>query len=114
MAQYRAPPATDFRRHLLTLNQRASKQVKCTVKVASPLRSYTRGASSVPASGHTVAEVLADLERRFPGMRFRMIDEQERIRRHIRIFVNTRAVTQLDERVEQGDTVHLICALSGG
>ena len=86
----------------------------CTVKVASPLRSYTNGAAVVDASGATVTEVLADLERRYVGMRFRMIDEQNRIRQHIRLFVNTREVRDLGEKVAAGDTIHLICALSGG
>lgn len=85
-----------------------------TVKVASPLRSYTHGAASVPAQGATIEEVLADLERRYPGMRFRMIDEQGRIRQHIRIFVKTREVQQLSTPVSRDDVVHLICALSGG
>jgi molybdopterin converting factor small subunit len=58
--------------------------------------------------------VLADLERRFPGMRFRMIDEQDCIRRHIRLFVNTTEVKVLSDPVRNGDEVHLICALSGG
>jgi molybdopterin converting factor small subunit len=66
------------------------------------------------ADGETVREVLADLDRRFPGMRFRMIDEQDRIRPHIRLFVNTTAVESLGLGVRVGDTVHLICALSGG
>jgi molybdopterin converting factor small subunit len=88
--------------------------MSCTVKIASPLRSYTNGAASVNAKGASVMEVLADLDRRFTGMRFRMIDEQEQIRRHIRIFVNTREAKQLGEHVGAGDTVHLICALSGG
>lgn len=85
-----------------------------TVKIASPLRSYTSGASNVDASGASVSEVLADLEQRFPGIRFRMIDEQNRIRQHIRLFVNTDAVKTMNEPVRDGDTVHLICALSGG
>jgi sulfur-carrier protein len=88
--------------------------MSCTVRIASPLRSYTNGASSVPAAGATVAEVLADLERRYPGMRFRMIDEQDRIRRHVRVFVNDREAPTLTEPVVGGDQVHLICALSGG
>lgn len=88
--------------------------MNCTVRVASPLRSYTQGAASVPASGSNLSEVLADLERRFPGMRFRMIDEQHRIRPHIRLFVNTQAATDLSAPVANGDEVHLICALSGG
>ena len=85
-----------------------------TVRVASPLRSYTGGATQVTASGATVAELLGDLERAHPGMRFRMIDEQHRIRPHIRIFVNQREVASLDEAVAPRDEVHLICALSGG
>jgi sulfur-carrier protein len=85
-----------------------------TVNIASPLRSYTQGASIVSAEGATVAEVLLDLERRYPGIRFRMIDEQSRIRQHIRIFVNTQAVSDLSAPVASGVVVHLICALSGG
>lgn len=85
-----------------------------TVNIASPLRSYTQGAASVAARGATVEEVLADLEARFPGMRFRMIDEQGRIRQHVRIFVNTEGVDDLSRHVASGDVVHLICALSGG
>jgi molybdopterin synthase sulfur carrier subunit len=86
----------------------------CTVRVASPLRSYTGGASSVTAHGATVAELLADLERRFPGMRFRMIDEQDGIRPHIRLYAGTREVRHLDERLGEETVLHLICALSGG
>lgn len=86
----------------------------CTVRIASPLRSYTAGAASVPADGETLREVLADLDRRFPGIRFRMIDEQDGIRRHIRLFVNSGEAKSLHEGVGPGDTVHLICALSGG
>jgi sulfur-carrier protein len=85
-----------------------------TVRVASPLRSYTAGAATLTATGETIAQLLANLERTHPGMRFRMIDEQDRIRPHIRIFVNLREVRSLDERLGDRDEVHLICALSGG
>ena len=85
-----------------------------TVRVASPLRSYTRGAATVQAAGSTLAEVLADLDARYPGMRFRMIDEQDRIRRHIRLFVNTDEASDLVAAVHGMDEVHLVCALSGG
>ncbi|HEX6572422.1 MAG TPA: MoaD/ThiS family protein [Steroidobacteraceae bacterium] len=83
-------------------------------RVASPLRSYTDGRSVVEARGTTVRDVLADLDRRYPGMRFRMIDEQDRVRTHIRLYVDTVPVESLDHRVERGQTLHLICALSGG
>ena len=88
--------------------------MSCTVRVASPLRSYTAGAATVPASGATVAELLADVERRYPGMRFRMIDEQDRIRPHIRLFAGSREIRDLSERMGGERVLHLICALSGG
>ena len=91
-----------------------SERTTITTRVASPLRSYTDGRTIVEAQGATVREALADLDRRYPGMRFRMIDEQDRIRPHIRLYVNTNAVEQLDHRIGRGDTLHLICALSGG
>ena len=88
--------------------------MSCTVRIPSPLRSYTAGAATVAAEGGTVEEVLGSLERRFAGIRFRVVDEQSRIRRHMRLYVNTAEVTTLEQPVEAGDIVHLICALSGG
>jgi sulfur-carrier protein len=88
--------------------------MSCTVRIPSPLRSYTAGAVTVAADGGTVEEVLASLERRYAGIRFRMVDEQSRIRPHIRLYVNTAEVKALSQRVAKGDTVHVICALSGG
>ena len=85
-----------------------------TVRIPSPLRDYTAGAAQVSAGGATVAALLGDLERAHPGMRFRMIDEQDRIRPHIRVFINQREVQALGEAVAAGDEIHLICALSGG
>ena len=86
----------------------------CSVHVASPLRDYTHGAAIVRAEGGTLAEVLADLDRCYPGMRFRMLDEQLRIRPHIRIFVATREARNLKQPVFPEESVHLLCALSGG
>jgi sulfur-carrier protein len=86
----------------------------CTVRIASPLRSYTGGAAILAGRGSTLAEVLGSLEERCPGIRFRMIDEQERIRPHMRLFVNNSEARDLSAAVRSGDTVHVLCALSGG
>ncbi len=89
-----------------------------SVRVGSQLRSYTGGAAAVvaalPRDPARVADALADLDARYPGIRFRMIDEQDRIRPHIRLFVNTAPVTSLRARLKASDTLHLIGALSGG
>ena len=66
------------------------------VLIATPLRSYTRNQSPVEAEGATLADLLADLDRRYPGIRFRMIDEQDQIRPHMRVFVNGEQVRDLD------------------
>ena len=88
--------------------------MSCTVRIPSPLRSYTSGAATVSAEGRSVSEVLESLERRFHGIRFRMVDEQAHIRPHIRLYVNLEAASTLDQPVRSGDTLHVICALSGG
>ncbi|MBV8909196.1 MAG: MoaD/ThiS family protein [Gammaproteobacteria bacterium] len=90
------------------------ESARCTVRIASPLRSYTGGAAAVSGHGATLSEVLGSLEQRCPGIRFRMIDEQDRIRPHLRLFINTLEVRELGAAVHNGDTVHVLCALSGG
>ncbi len=84
------------------------------VHIASPLRSYTNRQSEVAADGETVAALLDDLNRRFPGIRFRMIDEQDAIRPHMKIFVNGEQIFRLDIALHPADEVHILQALSGG
>jgi molybdopterin converting factor small subunit len=84
------------------------------VAIPSPLRSYTAQREEVEAVGASLAELLLDLERQFPGIRFRMIDEQDRLRPHMRIFVNRQETRRLDARLEGGEEVHIFQALSGG
>ncbi len=84
------------------------------VRIPDPLRSYTNREKVVEADGGTVAAVLADLERQFPGIRFRMVDEQERLRKHMKVFVNEDAVRDLTTPVAPGDEITIMQALSGG
>ncbi|MBX3715947.1 MAG: MoaD/ThiS family protein [Burkholderiales bacterium] len=84
------------------------------VFIPTPLRSYTGGRSDVEAAGTTLAEVMADLDRRYPGIRFRMVDEQDAIRRHIRVWVNKDEARRLDVPVKESDEVIIFQALSGG
>ncbi len=83
------------------------------VLIASPLRSYTE-ADEVEATGASLGALLADLDARYPGIRFRMIDEQDAVRRHIRFFVNGEPVKELGHRLQETDEVCIVQALSGG
>jgi len=83
------------------------------VLIPSPLRSYT-GAAWVQAQGTTVGEVLVDLDRQFPGIRFRMVDEQDRMRHHVRFFVNAEQTFDLEHPLNGNDELLIVQALSGG
>jgi len=83
------------------------------VLIPGALLSYT-AQREVDAAGATLAAVLAELDRRFPGIRFRMIDEQDRMRRHVRFFVNGDQVFDLSQPLRPTDEVVIVQALSGG
>lgn len=84
------------------------------VYVSSHVRSYTGGQGEIAAEGRTLAELMADLDRRYPGLRFRVIDEQDRIRQHMNFFVAGELVRTLAHPIAPGDEVHILGALSGG
>lgn len=83
------------------------------VLIPSPLRSYT-GESWVEASGATLGALLADLDRRYPGIRFRMVDEQDHVRRHMRVFVAGEQVFDLGRPLDGVREVVIVQALTGG
>lgn len=83
------------------------------VLIPGPLLSYTKK-REVEASGATFAALVADLDRQYPGVRFRMIDEQDRMRRHIRFFVNGEQVFDMARALRPNDEVQIVQALSGG
>jgi sulfur-carrier protein len=84
------------------------------VLIPSQLRSYTRGATEIDAGGATLDELLLNIDREYKGFRFRVIDEQDRVRRHIKIFVNRSEVRELDHPLSPSDEVQIIGALTGG
>lgn len=83
------------------------------VLIPTPLQSYT-GAAKVEADGATLNALLDDLERRYPGIRFRVVNEQMRTRPHMRIFVNGVSEFDLQRALGENDEVVIVQALSGG
>lgn len=91
------------------------------VRIPSPLRSYTGDAEVgvavpvlAPELPPTVGGVIAALNLNYPGIRFRMIDEQGKIRPHIRFFIGIDATRDLDAPIPSGATLMIVAALSGG
>ena len=83
------------------------------VLIPGALRSYTRDAH-VEAVGDTLDELFADLDRRYRGLRFRVVDEQNQLRPNMRVFVNGIGVRELKHALRPDDFVAVVQALSGG
>ena len=96
------------------LRARNASAMTVPVSIPSPLYSYTGNQREVSAIGETIGEVMRDLDRQFPGLRFRIITEQDTVRPHIKLYVNEELVNRLDAKLAPGDRVHIITALSGG
>ena len=84
------------------------------VTLPTPLVEYTGGLREVNASGETLDDLLHDLDRQYPGIQFRMIDEQGNIRAHIKLFVNAELERSLGAPLATQDVVIIVAALSGG
>lgn len=85
-----------------------------TAHIPSALRSYTAQQREVELKGATLADALMELDRRFTGIRFRIITEQDTVRPHIRLFVNEQQAFDLQTPLRHDDELYIVCALSGG
>lgn len=88
-----------------------------TVRIPTVLREYTAGASTVPAEGATVREVLSDLDARHHGVLSKVLDDQGRLRRYVNVFVgedDVRALGGLEMPVPDGAEVSIIPSVAGG
>ena len=88
-----------------------------TVRIPTPLRSLTRGSAEVQAKGDTVDDLVGDLERQFPGMKERLVDDSGALRRFINIYVNEEDIRFLHAgrtSLKDGDQVSIVPAIAGG
>ena len=84
------------------------------VRLAALLHSYTGGLKVVDVEASNVGESITVLDRRFPGLGFRVVDEQGQIRQHMNIFIGEENVRDLDAVLKDGDEIYIVGALSGG
>jgi molybdopterin synthase sulfur carrier subunit len=88
-----------------------------TVRIPTPLRAVAKGNADVQAKGDTIDELIADLERQFPGLRERLVDETGELRRFVNIYVNQEDIRFMDNRatvLKDGDEVAIVPAIAGG
>jgi len=87
------------------------------VRIPTPLGSITKGNAEVRAEGGTVAQVVEDLERQFPGLRERLVDEHGELRRFVNIYVNEEDIRFVEGKktaLKDGDTLSIVPAIAGG
>ncbi len=87
------------------------------VRIPTPLRALTKGSAEVQAKGDSVAAIVEDLERQFPGLRERLVDEGGELRRFINIYVNEEDIRFLDGKktaLKASDQVSIVPAIAGG
>jgi sulfur-carrier protein len=88
-----------------------------TVRIPTPLRKLTDGKEEVTASGSTVGEVIANLEKAHPGIRARICDDSGAVRKFVNIFANDediRFLQNLDTPLKDSDEVSIVPAIAGG
>ena len=87
------------------------------VRIPTPLRTLTKGAAEIQARGDTVESLVDDLERQFPGLKERLVDETGELRRFINIYVNQEDIRFLQAKktaLKDGDEVSIVPAIAGG
>lgn len=87
------------------------------VRIPTPLRTFTQNQEEVAAAGNTVRDVVKDLERQFPGLGARILDEKGAVRRYVNIFHNDediRFLKDLGTEVADADRITIIPAIAGG
>jgi molybdopterin synthase sulfur carrier subunit len=87
------------------------------VRIPTPLRKFTGGAESVPASGNTIGAVIQDLESRHPGLKERLCDDSGKVRRFVNLYVNgddIRFMSNLETPIKDGDEISIVPAIAGG
>lgn len=87
-----------------------------TVSIPTILRTYTANARSVDAEGNTLNEIIANLEKQFPGIGDRLLENGE-LRRFVNIYINdedVRFLGSLQASLADGDTVTVLPAVAGG
>ncbi|WP_029520404.1 MULTISPECIES: ubiquitin-like small modifier protein 1 [unclassified Persephonella] len=88
-----------------------------TVRIPTALRRVTQGQGEVQVEASTIAELIDALEKEFPGIKERLVEENGEIRKFVNFFVNDEDIRFLkgkDTELKDGDVVAIIPAIAGG
>src|SRR5439155_15638827 len=98
-------------------NLKSHIPMSATIRIPTPLRKLTNDLDLVHADGSTIAEILADLDKHYPGLKERICDENGDVRRFVNIFLNDEDIRFLDDKttaVNERDEISIVPAIAGG
>ena len=87
------------------------------VRIQTPLQKLTDSKAEVEGYGNSVRELIIELDKNYPGVKDRLYDEKDNLRRFINIFVNEQDIRFLHgdkTQLKDGDVVSVIPAIAGG
>lgn len=87
------------------------------VRIPTPLRKLTNNEEVVEVSAGTIEEAIGELQKRFPGIRERLLDESGAVRRFVNVYVNEEDIRFLQNQqtpVKSGDEISIVPAIAGG
>src|SRR3972149_7193600 len=87
------------------------------VRIPSPLRRLTGNLALVEVEARDVAGCLEEMERRYPGVKERLLDSQGEIQQFVNIYVNgedVRFLQELGTPLKAGDELSIVPAIAGG
>ena len=87
------------------------------VRIPGPLRKITDGADKVDVSADNLKGLIHELDKQYPGIKDRILDENEDLRYFVNLYLNNEDVRFLDglsTSVKSGDEVSIVPAVAGG
>jgi molybdopterin synthase sulfur carrier subunit len=87
------------------------------VRIPTPLRKLTNNEAVVEVTAGTIADAIAELQSRYPGIQERLVDEKGEVRRFVNVYVNEEDIRFLENQktpLKDGDEISIIPAIAGG
>jgi molybdopterin synthase sulfur carrier subunit len=88
-----------------------------SIRIPTPLRTYTQGRDTIDVAGRTVRETIQKLATGHQGIGGRILDADGALRRFVNVYVNDRdirALKGLDTEVHEEDVLSIVPAIAGG
>ena len=88
-----------------------------TIRIPTPLRSYTKSQAEIPVSGATVGAVLTDLTARYPNLRQHLYAESGELRAFVNVYLNEEDIRHIkgaDTPVQDQDRLMIVPSIAGG